>query len=182
MKCVERLCFHKNKKKFFPFSSYFESVVFCTCNFLTGSEMGLHECHNGAAWSQLTYSNSHEVLVHLWLPEHLIELLCRKWKQLKDWWRQQMINEHSKELHTLIPQNCSLSGKKKDCLSNWFAGKKASGCGSTNWHLAAWGDINFRSRFPGAAKINAKLPWHSDWFFLQWLGVYNVTGWATQRD
>lgn len=138
--------------------------------------MGLHKGQDGAAWSQLTDSNSHKVLLHLRLPEHLTELWSRKRRIAKkqrgttddkwgQWWASHF---NSTKLYTITKG-------RRTASQIGLQGKKAIGCGSTNWHLASWGDINFRSRFPGAAKINANLHWHSDWFCLQWLGVYHVT-------
>lgn len=51
--------------------------------------------------------------------------------------------------------------KKKDCLSNWGAEKKPTGCGCTNWHLAAAVALIIGTRFSGGAKINAVLCWHT---------------------
>lgn len=50
--------------------------------------------------------------------------------------------------------------KKKECLSNWGAEKKPTGCGCTNWHLAAAVALIIGTRFSGGAKINAVLCWH----------------------
>lgn len=103
--------------------------------------MGLHKGQDGVAGRQVADTNTHKVFVHFRLPEQLIELQKRGRDRERvrgdNGQREEMINEAGNELHAIIamtpiPEDCTLSPRKKDCLSNWGVEKKPIGCGCTN--------------------------------------------------
>lgn len=76
--------------------------------------------------------------------------------------RGEMINEAGNELRAItvvspILEDCTLSPRKKDCLSNWGAEKKPIAYGMHKLTFSYSHGINYSNKISGGAKINVVL-------------------------